>query len=51
MEIKNKLTVTRGEQSGNNGAKKGKSHQGTCIKEPWIKTPGRGGLNVGGGSG
>ena len=39
MEIKNKLTVTRGE--GDNRGKKGKSHQGTCIKDPWTKPKGR----------
>ena len=22
---------------GNNGGKKGKGHQGTCIKDPWRK--------------
>ena len=38
MEIKNKLTVTRGEGAGGNRAKKGKGHQGTCIKDPWTKT-------------
>ena len=32
MEIKSKLTVTRGE--GGNGAKKGKGHQGTAVKDP-----------------
>ena len=36
MEIKNNLTVTRGERD--NGGKKGKCHQGTCIKDtqPWL---------------
>ena len=41
MEIKNKLTVIRGEMGGDNGGKKGKG-QGTCIKDPWTKTKGRG---------
>ena len=35
IEIKNKLTVTRGERD--NRGKKGKGHQGTCIKDPWTK--------------
>ena len=39
MEIKNKLTATRGEE-GDNGEKKGKGHQGTCIKDPWTKPKG-----------
>ena len=25
---------------GDNGGKKGKSHQGTCITDPWTKTMG-----------
>ena len=29
------MTVTTGE--GGNGGKKGKGHQGTCIKNPWTK--------------
>ena len=33
IEIKNKLTVTR----RNNGKKRGESHQGTSIKDPWAK--------------
>ena len=37
-EIKNKETVTRGEGRGGNGMKKGKDHQGTCIKDTWTKT-------------
>ena len=48
MEIKNKLTATRGEGEGDNREKKGKCHQGTCIKDPCTKTNG-GGLNMGGG--
>ena len=35
--MKNKLTVTRGEGKGDNREKKGKGHQGTCIKGPWAK--------------
>ena len=35
MERKNKPTVTRGEGEGDNGEKKGKGPQGTCIKDPW----------------
>ena len=34
IEIKNKRTVTRGGVEGDNGGKKGKGHQGTCIKDP-----------------
>ena len=52
MEIKNKLdSDQRGGGTGNNGGKKGKGHEGTCIKDQWTKTTRRGGLNVGGGSG
>ena len=41
MEIKNKLTVTRGlEAAGDNGEKEGKGHQGTCIKDIWTKPKG-----------
>ena len=45
IEIKNKLTVTRGERGGLWG--KGKGHQGTCIKDTWTKPKGVG-LRVGG---
>ena len=38
IEIKNKLTVTRGEWDGDNGGKKQKGHQGPCIKDPKTKT-------------
>ena len=38
MEIKNKLTVTRGEVGGDNGG--GEDHQGTCIKDTWTKPKG-----------
>ena len=48
MEVKNKLTVTRGEVGGNNGGKQGKGHQETCIKDPWTWTTGWG-LTVGAG--
>ena len=40
IEIKNKWIVTKGEWGGSRG-KKGKSHQGTCIKHPWTRTMGR----------
>ena len=33
---------------GNNMGKKGKGHQGTCIKDPWTKPKGVG-LRVAGG--
>ena len=46
METKNKLTVTRREEEGDNGGKKRKGHQGTCIKDPWAWTTGWGRLNV-----
>ena len=39
-EIKNKLTVTRGEGQGDNRGKKGKGHKGTGIKDPWTKPKG-----------
>ena len=43
MEIKNKLTVTGGgRREGHNRGKKGKGHQGTCIKVPWTKPKGEG---------
>ena len=45
-EIKNKLTVTRGEKEKDNRAKKGKVRQGTCIKDPWTKTTEVGGLET-----
>ena len=35
--MKNKLTVTRGEGEGDNGGKRGKGRQGTCIKDPWMR--------------
>ena len=44
MEIKNKLTVTRGEVGGDNGG--GEGHQGTCIKDTWTK-PKRGSIKGG----
>ena len=40
MEIRNTLTVTRGKGEGDNRGKKGKGHQGTCIKDPGTKTMG-----------
>ena len=42
MEIKNKLTATRGMGERDNGGKKGKGHQGTCIKDTWRKPMGVG---------
>ena len=36
MEIKNKLTATRGEVGGDNG-EKGEGFSGTCIKDTWTK--------------
>ena len=43
IEIKNKLTVSRGEEGGR-GRKGGKEEkgqsQGTCVKDPWRKTTG-----------
>ena len=49
MEIKNKLTEPERRGEEYNGAKNGKDHQGTCIKDTWTRTMGRGGLNAGGG--
>ena len=40
IEIKNKLTVTRGWRERDNGGNKGKGHQGTCIKDTWTKPKG-----------
>ena len=37
MEIKNKMTVTRGEKGEGQQGKKGKGRQGTCIKDPWMR--------------
>ena len=36
-EVKNKLTITRGEVERDNGGKRGKGHQGICIKDTWTK--------------
>ena len=43
MEIKNNLTVTRGEvgEGDNRGRREGSS-KGACIKDPWTKTTGSG---------
>ena len=41
--------LTRGTGEGNNQGKKGKGHQGTCIKDPWTKPKGVG-SRVGGGA-
>ena len=49
IEIKNKLTVTRGDGEGIMGGKE-KVHQGTCIKDTWTKPKGVG-SRVGGGVG
>ena len=41
MEIRNKLTVTRGEWGegrGMTGKEEEGSSQGTCIKDPWTRT-------------
>ena len=46
--MKNKVTITRGEGEGDNGGKKGKSCQGTCVKDTWTKLKGIG-SRVGGG--
>ena len=41
MEIKNKLTVTRGEGGGDQQGKEGEgSSQETCIKDPRTETMG-----------
>ena len=51
MEIKNKLTVTRGEGGGRVWGKEGKgSSKGTHIKDTWTK-PKRVRSRVGGGNG
>ena len=48
MEIRNKLTATKGEWGGDNGVKEVEgSSQGTGIKDKWTKTAGVG-LKVGG---
>ena len=47
MEVKNKLTVTRGEERGDNGGKKGKGCQGTCIKTHGQSQQGGGGIECG----
>ena len=49
MEIKNKLTVTRGVGGRGQGRKKREgSSPRTCIKDPWPRTMGAGrGLIVG----
>ena len=39
MEIKNKLTVTRGDGGGDNG-KRRQGDQGTCVKDSWTKPKG-----------
>ena len=48
MEIKNKLTVTRGERGGGYRGKEGEgSSQGTGIKDPQTKTMGWGMIECG----
>ena len=47
--MKNKLTITRGEQEGHMEEER-KGHQGPCIEDPWTK-PKRVGSRVGGGDG
>ena len=34
------MTITTGEVGGNNGWKRGKGCQGTCIKDTWTKPKG-----------
>ena len=48
IEIKNKLTVTRGAGERDNGGKQGQDNQGTGIKDTWTKLKGVG-SRVGGG--
>ena len=40
MKIKNQVTAPRGEVGGDKGRKRGKSCQGTCIKDTWTKPKG-----------
>ena len=40
MEIKNKLTVTRGKGGGDNGGKKGRIESRNMYKEPTDKDEG-----------
>ena len=40
IDIKNKLTVTRGDVGRNNGGKRGKGCQGTFLKDTWRKPKG-----------
>ena len=42
IEIKNKMTVTRGKAEGENGGTKGDGHQGTYIKGTWTSQRGVG---------
>ena len=48
IEIKNTLTIPEGIGEKDNRGKKGKDHQGTCVKDPCTKPRGEG-LRVGGG--
>ena len=36
IEIKNKLTETRGEVGGDNGGKNREGFSGTCVKDTWT---------------
>ena len=47
MEIKNKLTVTRGDGGGYNRGKKGRVKSRNKYNGPMDKDSGGGGLNVG----
>ena len=49
VEIKNKLTETRGEVGRGNG-REGEGFLGTSINDTWTKPKG-GGIEVGGGNG
>ena len=40
-EIKNKLTVSRGEVQGDNAGEKGEGFSVACIKDTWTKPNGR----------
>ena len=42
IEIKHKLTVTRGEVGEDSGRKGGEEFSGTCVKDTWTKPKGGG---------
>ena len=48
MEIKNKLTVTRGVREGDNGERRGRVKSRNMYKGPKDKDNSGGGSNVGG---